>query len=71
MTQHVDVGVEKCIYPAYLFAEFHIFRMGDGSGSSMSIPNHLAVGREVVPGVRKVVKKHKLHRVSSFTPAAI
>ena len=69
LSQHVDLGVEECVYPPYVFAEFHFFRMGGGNGLSMSIPNHLALGKEVVPGVRRVVKKNKLVRAPSFTPA--
>lgn len=61
---HIDVGGMENVYPAYAFAEFHFFRMG--GGQSLSIPKHLALGKEIVPGVRKVVKMNKLVRASSF-----
>jgi hypothetical protein len=70
LKEQIDIGTEQSTYPPYIFAEFNFFRMGGGAGGTSGVvPAHLAVGREVAPGVRRVIKKNKLFKMSSFTEA--
>lgn len=49
------------LFPPYILMEVNVFMIGDGS-----LPAQMIMGKEVSPGVHRLIKKSKLQRMSSF-----